>query len=355
MKNKTLLIEMIYRLPQMEKDTSFGKDIDDVHEVIFTERNKNQIEKILRKWASVKQPCVFGKLASKKIKGLDYHLSVINSESILSDEATLFHYLKDERLRFKQRAMKGEVSAHLIYFVSPYLAYARPCKEFMEIQKRICSLYIPECYPVMEDIIYTDSIPLQDAEGIKIYKSGINTFYSSAHGTRNHDRRIPGGFLISVNAPGHFMQLALKNGIYDSELHSLEYIKNMTKKSVGQGGISHPGKLSTTWHPEKKVDRYGCPLTQGQGAYYSGFYHTDVLIPGALTCDDRRLDKINDHDPMIFRWNVLFYVSLEKLSAENPYYGEFVGIPVDEEAAFFNPFAPRRYEDGPIYRKEEYL
>ncbi|MGG5413412.1 hypothetical protein [Edwardsiella tarda] len=68
MKNKTLLIEMIYRLPQMEKDTSFGKDIDDVHEVIFTERNKNQIEKIFRKWASVKQPCIFGRLASKKNK-----------------------------------------------------------------------------------------------------------------------------------------------------------------------------------------------------------------------------------------------------------------------------------------------
>ncbi len=35
-------------------------------------------------------------------------------------------------------------------------------------------------------------------------------FYSSAHRTRNHDRRIPGGILISVNAPGHFMRLAIE-------------------------------------------------------------------------------------------------------------------------------------------------
>ena len=68
---------------------------------------------------------------------------------------------------------------------------------------------MPECYPIKEDVIYTESVTFQDKDGLKIYKAGVNVCYSSAHRTRNHDRRIPGGILISVNAPGHFMRLAL--------------------------------------------------------------------------------------------------------------------------------------------------
>ena len=33
---------------------------------------------------------------------------------------------------------------------------------------------------------------------------------------------------------------------------------------------------------------------------------------------------------MIFNWNVLFYVSLEEFPIDDPYYGEFIGIPVDD-------------------------
>lgn len=352
MNNKKLL-ELIHRLPQLENDFSFGKDIDDIHQIIFNEKNNINVENIFRKWTSAKQPCVFGKLASKKIKGLDYHLSIINDESLFADDGKLFDFLRRERVDFKIRALNGEVSAHLIYFIHPRLAFSRPGKEFMDVQKYICSLHMPECYPVMEDIIYTESVPLRDSNGVKIYKAGVNVFYSSAHGTRNHDRRIPGGFLISVNAPGHFMQLALKKGIYGNDTQALEDIRNMTVQSVGKGGISHPKKLSTTWHSKKKLDRYGCPAESDYSSYYSGFYHTDVLIPGELTCDVRPLDKIQGCDPMIFHWNVLFYVSLEEFPDKDPYYGEFVGIPVDEEAIFFNPFSPRRYENKPLYRNED--
>lgn len=353
MNDNNSLLELIHCLPQLEKTKSFGKDIDEIHKVIFNEKNKINVETIFRKWASAKQPCVFGKLASKKLKGLDYHLSIVNDEGLFADDRKLFNFLRNERAVFKTRALNGEVSAHLIYFIHPLLAFSRPGKEFMNVQKYICSLHMPECYPIMEDIIYTESVPLRDNEGIKIYKAGVNVFYSSAHGTRNHDRRVPGGFLISVNAPGHFMQLALKNGIYDNDSQALEDIRNMTLQSVGKGGVSHPQKLSTTWHPERKLDRYGCPADNEHSAYYSGFYHTDVLIPGVLTCDDRRLDEIEDCDPVIFHWNVLFYVSLENFPDGNPYYGEFVGIPVDEEAMFFNPFAPRRYENEPLYKMEK--
>ncbi|MGS3064383.1 hypothetical protein AB2882_24695, partial [Escherichia coli] len=82
------------------------------------------------------------------------------------------------------------------------------------------------------------SVPFQDKDGLKIYKAGVNVFYSSAHRTRNHDRRIPGGILISVNAPGHFMRLAIEKGFYKDQEQALADIRNMTIQSVGKGGYS---------------------------------------------------------------------------------------------------------------------
>lgn len=353
MERRLSLLEQINQLPQLDSAVSFGKDIDEVHNLIFSTEDVSDTEKIFRKWASAKQPCLFGKLASKKIKGLDYHLTIIHNITFLENESVLFDYLRAERLRFKKRALEGEVSAHLIYFIHPRLAYARPGRAFMALQKRICEMHMPECYPVEEDVIYTESVPYRDPEGVKIYKAGVNVFYSAAHNTRNHDRRVPGGFLISVNAPGHFMRLALNKKIYDNAYQALGEIRTMTEQSVGRGGIAHHRKISTTWHHIEKVNRAGCPVAHNDSAYYGGFYHTDVLIPGALTCDDRLLDGIDPHDPMIFGWNVLFYVSLEPLSSNDPYYGEFIGIPVQEEATFFNPFSPRRFKDGPLSVKEE--
>ena len=347
------LQQRINKLPQLSSSFSFGKDIDNIHSFIFNETSKDKIEDLLRKWVSGNQPCVFGKLASKKIKGLDFHLSIVNSPQLYNDDGHLFDFLRNERVRFKERARRGEVSAHLIYFIHPQLAFARPSEELVDIQKYICSLHMPEYYPIKEDVIYTESVPFQDKDGLKIYKAGVNVFYSSAHRTRNHDRRIPGGILISVNALGHFMRLAIEKGFYKDQEQALADIRNMTIQSVGKGGYSHPEGISTTWHSESNLDRFGCPVHTGNSSYYSGFYHTDVLIPGELTKDERLLHEIENSDPMIFNWNVLFYVSLEEFPIDDPYYGEFIGIPVDDASMFFNSFQPRKFENKPLYEKED--
>ncbi|EMV6509369.1 hypothetical protein AADE65_005059, partial [Escherichia coli] len=116
------LHQHINNLPQLPSDFSFGKDIDSIHKFIFKETDDNIIEKELRKWASVNQPCVFGKLACKKIKGLDFHLSIIKDPSLYTNDSKLFEFLRRERIIFKERALKGEVSAHLIYFIHQKIA-----------------------------------------------------------------------------------------------------------------------------------------------------------------------------------------------------------------------------------------
>lgn len=54
---------------------------------------------------------------------------------------------------------------------------------------------------------------------------------------------------------------------------------------------------------------------------------------------------------MIFNWNVLFYVSLEEFPIDDPYYGEFIGIPVDDASMFFNPFNQGNLKTNPFMRK----
>lgn len=103
------LHQHINNLPQLPSDFSFGKDIDSIHKFIFKEIDDNIIEKELRKWASVNQPCVFGKLACKKIKGLDFHLSIIKDPSLYTNDSKLFEFLRRERIIFKERASKNEL------------------------------------------------------------------------------------------------------------------------------------------------------------------------------------------------------------------------------------------------------
>ncbi|WP_418508345.1 hypothetical protein [Escherichia coli] len=170
------LQQRINKLPQLSSSSS-GKDIDNIHSFIFNETSKDKIEDLLRKWVSGNQPCVFGKLASKKIKGLDFHLSIVNSPQLYNDDGHLFDFLRNERVRFNTQE-RGEVSAHLIYFIlfHPQLAFARPSEELVDIQKYIVALHMPECYPIKEDVIYTESVQFRIKMGLRIYKAGVNVF-----------------------------------------------------------------------------------------------------------------------------------------------------------------------------------
>lgn len=342
------LRKLLEGVPKVSPTFDFGEDINEVHSSIFDTSDAEKIEALIRAWAKRFQPCAFGKMASQRLSGLDFHMTVVTEDQLQGDPFQLYSFLQAERMAFKDKAINGLCSAHLVFFVSRSLAFAAPSDELVKIQELLCGLHLPECMPIREDIIYTESVPLKRQNGIEIFKAGINLFYPTAHLTRNHDRRVPAGLLISVNAPGHYLASGIDNGVFDDVQSGLKHIRKLTEGSVGVGGIKHPQKLSTTWHRHHPVDRAGCPLANTTGAYYSGFYHTDVLIPGGLTRDARALHAIDKSDTMIFDWNVLFYVSMEEFATDSPYYGEFIGIPVTEDAIYFNPFAPRAPNHGPL-------
>lgn len=123
------LQQRINKLPQLSSSFSFGKDIDNIHSFIFNETSKDKIEDLLRKWVSGNQPCVFGKLASKKIKGLDFHLSIVNSPQLYNDDGHLF-YSSTTCLCSSIRRVSGHTKIYL------FAAYARVLSN-----KRGCYLY----------------------------------------------------------------------------------------------------------------------------------------------------------------------------------------------------------------------
>ncbi|WP_018691279.1 hypothetical protein [Algicola sagamiensis] len=350
------LNDMIEQLPQFPPDYSFGEDIDQAHQSLFSIPYPEGVEESLRAWASRFQPCVFGKLASKQLKKLDYHLTIVDVKQLEGDVFQLFEYLQKERRCFKDRALKGEVSAHLIYFIHEKLAFAKPSSALVSIQQQFAALIYPEALPIQCDMIYTEAVPLLHQSGqFHVYKGGINVFYTGAHLTHNHDRRVPGGILFSVNAPGHYLQCGLMKGLFKEIYDGLMMIKKLSIQSIGAGGTAHPKKHSTTWHSETPKDRFGCPFHGNvqQSAYYSGYYHTDVLIPSQITKHAKVLLTKNVQDPIQFDWNVLFYISLEEFTPDHVYYGEFIGMPIEEEALYHNPFFPRRPNEGPLETMKE--
>ena len=50
---------------------------------------------------------------------------------------------------------------------------------------------------------------------------------------------------------------------------------------------------------------------------------------------------------MIFDWNLLFYVLMEEFATDSPCFGEFIGIPVTEDAIYFQSVRASRTQSWP--------
>ena len=85
----------------------------------------------------------------------------------------------------------------------------------------------------------------------KLFKGGINLFYPSAHRTLNHDRRIPGGVMISTNSPGHYATSLVTRGVFDSFEEAVDEVRDIARRSIGNGGYGGgsrwPGSGPREW------------------------------------------------------------------------------------------------------------
>ncbi|SDI16784.1 hypothetical protein SAMN05192558_101330 [Actinokineospora alba] len=145
----------------------------------------------------------------------------------------------------------------------------------MRVAADLASLYLVEWTPVRPDVIYTEAIPLRGSDGIaRLFKGSVQLFHTGAHLRRHHDRRMPGGLLISVNGPGHYANALVVRGLYETLTDASTFVRRMAARSIGAGGLGSDDALSTTWH------RDTCPADRDTARWFSAAYHLDVFVHG---------------------------------------------------------------------------
>lgn len=358
--NATNLLELIDSLPQHPESHDFAADINQTNAVMLSsDVPEAEKSRAFFKWCSKYQPCLFGRLSSHDLKGMSVDLCWLSENDVAQGDAFVREKMQAARRAWKDRAERGESHGFLVLFNLKQLVFARPGVELLNVCLRISDLYFVEHAPVDVDVIYTEAMPLRDKSGkLTMFKAGANIFYPGAHLTRNHDRRVPGGLLISINSPGHYLNSLLVRGLVANFAEGVEYVRDLALRSIGNGGIGHEDMASLTWHNrDPKFAGSGCPMKRMPSyippdhsrEHYSGLYHTDVLVPTSVTVDGSTIDNLKGKYDSLEVWSQLRidYLVETYFGPESQNYALFHGHPTTEAAKYHNPWPPARPINAP--------
>jgi hypothetical protein len=337
-------------IPLLDPRTSFGEDIDETHRIVLDPAVAVADKELrLRQWLHRFQPCMFGRLGARNRQGIRYDMCWITRDDLLQGTMHVVGRIQLARHAWKERASEGRVHGLLTVFNVVEFAYAMPGPELVELCLLLANLYLVEHAPVRADTMYVETVPLRHADGsCETLKGGINIFHSSAHGTDNHDRRIPGGIVISVNAPGLLANSFVKRGLAPDLESAIARVRGFAWASIGNGGIGQPsGRAgSCSWHNlDTSRPASECPMhhrprhvpenfsTSG----YSALYHTDVLVPSRVM-----LHAARDTSSQREVWSALdfSYLSTAACDVEHENFGFVHGHTAPSGAMPLTPWRP---------------
>ncbi|WP_027345439.1 hypothetical protein [Hamadaea tsunoensis] len=361
------LDSLIDDLPQLPADTDFGPDIDRANLILLSDADRAEKRAAFWKWCARFTPCLFGRLSShadKGIapsKGLTAYLLWLDDADLALGATHVSAEIQRGRREFKDLAERGEASGFLIMINSARLAYAAPGQELIDVCVELSNLYLTEHAPIQQDVIYTEAVPLRTAEGqLTLFKAGCNIFYGGAHRTRNHDRRVPGGLLFSMNSPGHYAQSMHLRGLMPKLEDAIEFVRDTAYRSIGNGGLGVDGVASQSWH--NRLAEGKCPV-QHDGklpgyvpkdfdpARYSALYHTDVLVPTDATRDGRDVTGVAYEETDLEIWShlILDYITDQRFPQDHLNYGLFHGHPTEDSNKYHNPWPARRAHNTELF------
>jgi hypothetical protein len=353
------LDQIIGSMEMYPEGTSLGADIDAVHRTMLDSgADEEACYSAFMAWMARYQPCLFGRLGARGTKGVSYDVCWITTEDIRAGDLHVSDKIQRARRAWKDRAADGLCSGFLIMFHDPRLTRVKPGPRLLEACRRACELYVVENAPLQSDTIYTEAIPLRMQGGYGVFKGGINVFYPTAHRTLNHDRRVPGGIVISVNSPGHLANSMVAKGLMPSLPEAIQWIYDVAMHSIGNGGIGHDGRPSSSWHntvsePGDLASR--CPMSHRpahvpenySGRLYSATCHTDVLLPTYVTVKEELDPDITKHET--WPWLIIDYISDRETPPDHINYGFFHPHPILPEARYHNPWPPRAAHNAPMF------
>ncbi|MEU4318133.1 hypothetical protein AB0F85_15020 [Nocardia fluminea] len=246
-----------------------------------------------------------------------------------------------DRRIWKEQGARGKSSAFLVIFNSRCLAHARPSPEFARLCTELASLYLTELAPVLPDVIYTEAIPLRGHDGVlRLFKGSVQLFHTGAHLRRHHDRRIPGGVMISVNGPGYYANSLVTQGICVDLSESAPMVRRLAARSIGAGGLGDERALSTTWHRDLAA-RDTHPLV---------LRRLPPRRSGPIRCRQRP-PPVNRPlpRPRTMVLAALAYIDASETSLTDPTHGWFHGVPIPERDLHHNPWRPVVPIDAPDF------
>lgn len=350
--------EWLDGLPQLSQSMDFGEDINTIHPLLLNPGTpEDEKRSVLWRWLGRSQPCMFGRLAANKAKHLTADLCWIHAWELSEPRWYLAEKIQSARRAWKDRAERGESSGFLIMFNHPRLAYAAPSSEFVALCQELSSLYLVEHAPIELDVIYTEAVPLRLSDDrLTVFKAGCNIFSSGAHATRNHDRRVPGGVMFSMNSPGHYANSLAIRGLATFD-DAIALVKKTAMTSIGNGGIGCPETGSTSWHNNAETETSSIPWasrrpshipTTANESRYAALYHTDVLVAADVMSDGRHVQAPFEGEE-VWPHLILDYITDEVFSLDHVNYGLFHGHPVEGCGKYHNPWPARRAHNAELF------
>jgi hypothetical protein len=318
----THLAEMLLELKlhgpvdRLRKTRPFSDDIKATQAILFDpDVPKLKKLKAYRSWLQNFQPCVFGRIAAKNE---NIFICLLDEHDILrmkDGDPDVHDTIQDARQCWKRLALDGRHSSFLILLLSPSLVTREPGDRLKEVCRRLMELYM-EIPSVHDDTIHTqrEYVFLRgihgDARKIVKFSTLPNVFCAQGDGRWWHDHRTPGGVMITSNALGHFAHArASTRSISGAEKvaaleNAMRTINNAFRPGRKNSGLKHCPItwLHTRGPDEEMIVRPTTELSGFSPNRYSGFFHTDHLIPSVFFHAERDRKEIPTYDDLDLRY-----------------------------------------------------
>ena len=203
-------------------DHPFSDDMEIANVVLLSPfASDPQSRMALECWLQRWQPCLFGRMASKR-RGI--HYCFLTVEDFLKSDAYVRQKITAARQLWKHRALRGDPRhGFMLSVCDRKVAYAAPGESLLRFALHLQELAgWPARLESRQNDIVDEWLFLRHPETriIQKFTFSVDFFASAGHARWWHDHRVPGGIAFTANSLGH---MACQQEWYGSKKDQVEW------------------------------------------------------------------------------------------------------------------------------------